>query len=373
MNRGISGVLALFLVLSSIGCNEEKNREVVEIPKDDRVAIEKAALGRGSIEAVVTSSANLEAEESVKVYSRAANHVAELLVEEGDLVEAGQLLVRLESENQEVALMRARASLEKVQKEHKRKERLIERELITQQDFNNSAHDLKVAELQFKDAEREMTYTEIRATISGTVTSRMVKMGDFVNINQELFELVDFNSIVARVYLPEKVLPKLKTGLNARITSQALRDETITGQILRIAPIVDSSTGTVKVTVSVDDTRILRPGMYVDVSVVLDVRENVIVLPKRALVYDADQVFAFRIDRSGERILVERVLVNPNLSNETYVEPLDGFNEGDEIVVAGHTGLKDGAAVRILGEVDPEEDLYKQPEETEEGTEVAAR
>lgn len=373
MKRHILGMPALILVLLCVGCQEENKQKVAEVPKDDRVAVEKASVGRGTIEAVVTSSANLEAEATVKIYSRAANHVAKLLVEEGDRVEAGQLLVQLESQNQEVALARAEASLEKTRREHKRKERLIQEKLITEQDFNNSTHELKVAELAFKDAEREMTYTEIRATISGTITKRDVKVGDFVNINQELFEIVDFDSIVARVYLPEKVLPKLKQGLEARVTSEALGKDAITGRIERISPVVDSNTGTVKVTVAVDDTRILRPGMYVDVSVVLDKRNDIIVLPKRALVYDADQIFVFRINRSGERIVAERVLVKTSLSNESFVEPVSGFNQGDEIVVAGHTGLKDGAPVRVLGEVDPEADRYKKSGSQEDGTEVAAR
>jgi membrane fusion protein, multidrug efflux system len=91
----------------------------------------------------------------------------------------------------------------------------------------------------------------------------------------------------------------------------------------------------------------LRPGMYVLVELVLATRSDALLITKRAWVWDRDQIYVFRLlpDRR-----VERVLVEPQLMNKDYFEPSEGFEEGDQIVIAGHTGLKDGALVRLPGD-----------------------
>jgi membrane fusion protein (multidrug efflux system) len=88
------------------------------------------------------------------------------------------------------------------------------------------------------------------------------------------------------------------------------------------------------------------------VELVTAVHEDAILLPKKALVYDNDQIFAFRL---GEERRVERVVVDPALEDPEWMEPTEGFSTDDQIVVAGQSGLKDGALVRLPGDPDPEE------------------
>jgi len=254
----------------------------------------------------------------------------------------------LEDDTQKLQMLRAEARLSKAQRDYKRTKDLFEKEFVAQDELNTIIYELKQAEVQFAEAEQEISYTKITAPIRGTITNRIVKFGDFINNGQELFEIVDFDSIVALVYLPEKKLVNLEEGQVARFTSQALGEERFGGSVKRIAPVVDSRTGTVKVTVNVDDTSRLLPGMYVDVAIIIEVRPDALLVPKRGLVYDNDQIFAFRVVRHEDQVLAERVLVTPAMSDETWVMPQSGFREGDEIVIAGQTGLKDQAEVRVL-------------------------
>jgi len=203
------------------------------------------------------------------------------------------------------------------------------------------------------DARRQLEYTEVRAPIAGTISARLVNLGDLVNVNQHLFDLVDFNSIVARVYLPEKELSSLAVGQPVRVTSTALPGVEFAGHVKRIAPVVESKTGTVKVTVGFTEVGQLRPGMYVEVAIVTATRDDALLISKRSLVYDADQIFAYRL---GTNRTVERVLVEPRLADRDNLEPARGFSEGDQLVVAGQTGLKDGASVRLPGDPDPEKE-----------------
>ncbi len=318
--------------------------------KEEAVPVEVAALERGRIEEVLRFSANLEAERHVQVYSQAARLVRELLVEEGNRVQKGQLLLRLQDEEQRNNLAKVTSQHHRAGREHDRLKRLFAENLISEQKFNDAVYELEQLAIALADAERELGYTEVRAPIGGTVTSRLVKRGDQVTVGQHLFDIVDFDSMVARVYVPEKSLARLSTGQPARITAQALGGRAYSGSIERVAPVVDPRTGTIKVTVAVGGQPGLLPGLYVDVGLVTAVHEDAVLVPKRALVYDQERVFVFRL---GDGRRVERVPVVPVLSDKEHVEPAGQLDAGDQVVVAGQAGLKGGSLVRLPG--DPEE------------------
>ena len=328
-----------------------KDGKAEEEKKEEAVPVEVAALDRGAIESVLRFSSNLETESEVQVLSEAARRVTELLVEEGHRVRRGQTLLRLQDEEQRSALAKTKSQLEKAAREYERQKRLWDQELISEEAFNNATYELEQLEISLADAERELSYTEVRAPISGTITVRHVNLGDHVQIGEQLFDIVDFESMVARVFVPEKNLGELRVGLPARIEAQASNDSAFNGKIKRIAPVVDPRSGTVKVTVDVGNQRGLRPGMYVDVDLVTATKEDALLVPKRALIYDNDQMFVFRLSERR----VERVLVAPALADKFNVNPLMGFEVGDQVVVAGQAGLKDGALVKLPGDEEDDE------------------
>jgi len=331
--------------------------------KDEALPVEVTTIARGGIEATLRNSTHLEAEEEVKVYARTANRVTELLVEEGDVVKKDQVLLRLDNDIQKTAFGKAQSSLEKARQEFEREKALFEQKLISEQVFNNAKFELKQLELAFEDAQRGLEYTEVRAPIAGTISQRMVKQGDLVGLNQHLFDIVDFNSMVARIYVPEKSLPDLRLDQTARVTTTALGTQQFKGYVKRIAPTIESKTGLVKVTIGFKEIGQLRPGMYVDVELVTANRADAILITKRALLYDGELTFVFRLLPERK---VERVMVESKVADKLNVEPVTGFNEGDKIVVAGQTGLKDGAKVRLPEDPLPGEKKEKKEQKVEQ-------
>lgn len=324
---------------------ENSSGDSKEKPKaDEAVPVEVAALARGEIEAVLRFSTNLEADSQVEVFSQAARQVRQLLVEEGARVKKGQVLVRLQDEEQRTALAKIQSQLDKAKREYERQKKMYASELISEQAFTQATFDVEQLDLAKEEAERQLSYTEVRAPISGTVTRRLVGLGDHVVPNQHLFDLVDFDSIVARVHVPEKELPRLRVGQSVRISAPALGGEAVTARVTLLSPVVDPKSGTIKATVKVPNHPGLRPGMYVDVTLVTTTEKDALLVPKRALVYDNDQIFLYRL-KGGNR--VERLLVRSELENKEFVKPVDGLSEGDKVVVAGQAGLKDGALVRL--------------------------
>jgi membrane fusion protein (multidrug efflux system) len=127
---------------------------------------------------------------------------------------------------------------------------------------------LKQLELALEDAKRELDHTS-SGPAPGHGHPPPVKLGDLVTNGQHLFDIIDFESLVARIYVPEKTLGNLATNQLARVAVTALGGATFEGHVRRIAPTVDAKSGTVKVTVGFDTIGPLRPGMYVDVELVL--------------------------------------------------------------------------------------------------------
>ncbi len=335
---------------SSEASEEEKAEDGEEEEEDEEelVPVEVVALARGPIEAVLRFSTNLEAESEVQVFSQAARQVTELLVEEGDQVAKGQVLVRLQDDEQKAELARIRSQQKKAQREYDRQQNLFSKELISEQTMNEATYEVEQLEIALEDARRNLGYTEVRAPIAGTLTGRHVNLGDHITVNQHLFDLVDFDTIVARVYVPEKEMARLSKGQTARLFSASMGEGTRSGEVVRIAPIVDARSGTVKATVGIPRHQGLLPGMYVEVELVTDTHPDALLVPKRAVVYDNDQGFVFRL---SEEMKVERLVLVAQLEDSENIEPRAGLlAAGDRIVVAGQAGLKSGAKVRLAGQ-----------------------
>ena len=114
----------------------------------------------------------------------------------------------------------------------------------------------------------------------------------------------------------------------------------------------------------------LLPGMYVTVELITAVDLDALLVPKKALVYDADQIFVFRpksvTNEDGEEELrVERLLLRPVLEDRDNIEPEGVLAEGDRIVIAGQAGLKEGSLIRLVGEFAAETAETAETEEPE--------
>jgi membrane fusion protein (multidrug efflux system) len=360
------GTLGLVAILASWGCtvgcsvgNSDaktfENGADAKDRKEEAVPVEVAALGHGEIEAVLRLSSNLEAEDAVQVFAEAPRRVTDLLVEEGTPVRKGRTLVQLQNDEQTSAVAKAEIELKESERDYDRAKELYEQKLVTEETYTEAGYKVERNRLALADARRELGYTQVRAPISGIVTERLVNLGDHVTVNQPLFRIVDFDSIVARIYVPEKDMGRLAVGQPARLKADALGGRVFSGSIDRISPVVDPATGTVKVTVATPRQEGLRPGMYVEVELVTAVHDAALLVPKRALVYDNDQVFVFRLKADEDR-RVERLRVAPLLENTDFIEPEGGLEAGDQLVVAGQSGLKDNGLVRLPGDPEPTDD-----------------
>jgi membrane fusion protein (multidrug efflux system) len=311
----------------------------------------------GPIAARLTAASTIEAERMVTVHAESTGRIVALAFEEGDTLKEGALLGRIKSDMQSSGLDRASTGLEKAKADLDTVEALYARNVASKQELDTARLTYKQALLDVGDRRRDVRNTKIVAPQGGTVTQRFVTEGAFVTSGAQIASIVDFDTLVARVYVPEKELDRIRVGQAADIVGKAAAGRRGTGEVARIAPIVDAATGTVKVTVGLPKAlaggeRGFLPGMYAEVTLTTETRDEATLVPKQALVYDEDEAFVFVVE--GDR--VKRVRVELGLLDDDRAEVVKGVGVGAEIVDSGHAGLKDGALItRVDGTGQPVE------------------
>ncbi|HPF35490.1 MAG TPA: efflux RND transporter periplasmic adaptor subunit, partial [Candidatus Krumholzibacteria bacterium] len=179
-------------------------------------------------------------------------------------------------------------------------------------------------------------------------TERKVVQGQQVNAATALFTLGDFSPLRVRVHLPESVARKLDAGQRVLVTPDAL-DGDLYGRIERVAPVVDPTTSTVRVTIRMDDDADLaRVGGFVKVRITTETRNDALAVPKLALIEEGGLRSVF----VAEADTVRKVEVRTGLYDETYVEVLDGLEPDWFVVEVGQGGLRDGTVVDPLNAAD---------------------
>ncbi len=228
---------------------------------------------------------------------------------------------------------------------------MFQQELISQEEHDRLKMELEIAQQEVAEAQYRLGKTTIRAPFTGRVTERMVQVGHHIRLGDELYSVADFDPLVARIYLPERDILGLEAKREVRISLQADDSITFKGRIRQISPVVDVATGTVKVTVeAVEPPRQVRPGAFVTIDIERERHAEVVLLPRESVIRELQNSHVFVAD--GEVARKRRVTLG--LEEGELIEALTGVEEGEQVIVAGQGGLKDGAPVKVIQVADAE-------------------
>lgn len=334
------------LAFTQVGCGNNSDTSNENGDEDEAsVPVEVATVHTGDISAYLTGTATLEAEEETEIVAKVGGIVKEIFVEEGDYVEAGQVLAKLDDEKLAVLLEQERANLKKLESDYLRNKELFDKGLVSTEVFQASQYEYEYQREAFNLAKLELHYTSIRAPISGFIAERLIKIGNMVLLNQATFRVTGFEPLLAILHVPERHSGKLRVGQVAKLSVDALESAEYAGNIERISPVVDPATGTVKVTIAVTDpARKLKPGMFARISITYDVHENAMLVPKDAIITEDRESVVFVVRDS----VAYRQTVETGYVNRDKVEVVKGLKPGDIIVTTGKGSLKDSARVELV-------------------------
>lgn len=311
--------------------------------QDPAVPVEVAAVERRSVAAFHRAASSVEADRLVDVTCRASGRVRSVAVEEGDWVEAGQVMAELENDRQKVELRRAELKLAEERRKRDRSEKMLAEQLISQEDDDavKTTHDQAEAERDLARITLEETY--VKAPFPGQVTKRDVVEGQQVAAGGVAYTLADFTPLRVRVHLPEPVAAKIQPNELVKVETEGPGDD-LEARVERISPVVDPGTGTVCVTLRLPDGADARVGGFVKARLTTDRKRDVLAVPKLALVEEGGlrSVFVAAADT------VRKVEITTGLYDETHVEVLGGLEEGWTVVTLGRGGLRTGTRVEVL-------------------------
>jgi len=351
--KRIYKILLLLLLLTylflQIGCGKDSQSQTKDDKKKDEtvVPVEAAHVTRGDISAYFTGTATLEAEQETEVVAKVGGVVKKLYVEEGHFVKAGQILAKLDDEKLKVQLEQARANLMKLENDYRRSEEMMKKNLISTEEFQRTQFEYEHQKAAFELAQLDLDYTDIRAPIGGVIATRLIKVGNMVLVNQSTFKITSLNPLIAALHVPERQMDKLRPHLTAKLSVDAVNDAEFIGHIARISPVVDPTTGTVKVTIEVrDQSRQLKPGMFARINIIYDVHSNTVLVPKDAIMAEDKESSVFVVRDS----VAYRQKIVTGYVNTTHVEVLDGILPGEIVVTTGKSSLKDSSKVELVSD-----------------------
>ena len=335
-------ILAGSALISGCGTGEASVSDAETILAATPVPVETGMPSRSDIYATYSATASIASDADAPVTARVSGEVVELLVEEGDRVEAGQALARLDGRRLKLEMLAAKANLERAKKEYVRNTDLYQRGLVSAAMFEGLEFDLQSLEATYDLKRLNYDYSNIRATISGVVSSRDIKRGENLNIGQVAFRITETKELIAHLQIPQADLSKFNVGDSASVEVASMPGESYIATIARISPTIDARNGTFRATAIIQNSNgYLAPGMFGRFTVAYEMHANALLVPAQS-VLDEDDASTVYVVHDGE---VVRRNVTTGIENDGHIEILSGLQDDEEIVIVGHSGLRDGSKV----------------------------
>ncbi|MDE0055480.1 MAG: efflux RND transporter periplasmic adaptor subunit [Gammaproteobacteria bacterium] len=351
------GLLTPALAIALTGCGPGASAP----PAEFRIPVEVSTVETGDIEELIVTTGTLRTREMVTLeievpgYLHIGRDESGIRLAEGSAVKAGQVIAEVTGEDARLhaRIESTRRALQTAESELDRRRDLFASRLIAEEELRN-------AEVQYENALYEYERSKLNAAKSrittpiGGVILRLARNGEGLPIADgqlvapgfTVARIAPLEELIADIDLVGPELGRVHEGLAARIRHYAFEDVDIAAVVIRLAPLVDADTHTFRAEVAVvNQEGLLRPGMFVEVTIVAEQRLEVPVVPRESVVRRGGRNVVFVL--AGQR--VARRDVNLGLGDDDQVEVLAGLAPGDRIVVRGVETLTDGTRIRIVG------------------------
>jgi len=332
----------LTLLVLALGCGPGDEAG----PSDDGPSpptVEITTVQARTLRDMATFSGQLSAENSVMVKAETAGVVAEILFQEGEEVEAGQVLIRLRDAEQLARLREAEANLSLAKGVFNRTERLAKRNAASQAARDQARAELGVARARVEIAKVEIDRTQIRAPFDGVSGLRLVARGDRIDDDTPIVQVDAVDKLQVSFAISEVGILFTRVGTSVEIKVAPYPNEIFPGEVFFVSPTLDPATRRIIVKAWVPNKdRRLRAGLFANVEMQIDERENAILVPESAIVFDRQGTYVWKVDSES---VAGKVPVETGLRRDGTVEVTLGLRSGERIVSAGTHKVKEGEKV----------------------------
>jgi membrane fusion protein (multidrug efflux system) len=311
------------------------------------VPVKIGTVRTGTITEDVSAVGTLLANESVMIRPERDGRITTIHFSEGQLVRKGERLVTLDTAEIGAQLAAVTSELTLNRSRLKRAEELFEKKFISAQALDDAREALNQSAARHAEIKARFEKSTVFAPFEGVAGLRQVSPGAYVRAGQDIARLEGIGVLKLDFRLPELYLGRIRPKQEVTVRVDAFPDESFRSEIYAIEPAVDESTRTVLVRARAPNPGVrLKPGMFARVTLVLETRQNALIVPEQALVPLGKERFVYRL-ADGRAVLTK---IELGLRRPGEVEIRNGLAAGDAIVVDGQLRLRDGAPVTVLAE-----------------------
>jgi len=339
----ISIILVLIAAGLISGCDEKapaKKRSAKTLP-----AVETAQAEVQSLDHKITLTGTLKPKRTIHFYNQAQGMLVELPFHEGDKVNKGDLLARLDDTIIKAEYNKANATLKQAHIDYGRLEKLAKTNLTSKELLVRAKTQVALDQSEYNLQKKRLSYTQVEVPWNGVISERLVEPGDVLPLHTHFMSLIDTSSLIVNISLSELYLSKIKQGDTISYQIDALGKDSWSGKVLRIYPQINAQTRKGLVEVKLNPIpQGARPGQLARISLVTE-KEAVLVIPLSAIRYDQQGAYVFVVDNDNK---IERTNIITGKKYPQNMEVLEGLKAGDTIIKKGLFGLRSGKKVKII-------------------------
>ena len=368
---GIAGLLAVVGVLA--GIKSLQIGDMINHKKQFKMPPEVVTVTQvrpDSWESLVSAVGSLEAVQGVVVTAEMSGRVVAIPFEPGTRVKAGDLLVQQDISAETAQLRAAEAAVTLASINYERSVKMLSEKVVARSNFDNADAQLKQAQAEVENIRAVIAKKTIRAPFSGRLGIRLVNVGQILKEGVAIVSLQAMDPIFVNFLVPQQQLAHIRSGLEVRVSSDALPGAIVQGKITAINPDVDTATRNIRIQATVaNPDEALHPGMYVSVSVVQPVLNEVLILPVTAVLYApySDSIFIVESQKdaggSTDGKVVRQQFVRLGEKRGDFIAVTSGVTADDNVVSTGVFKLRNGQEVVIDNTLQPEFKLAPQPKD----------
>lgn len=340
-------VVAVVAAASVLMNNKKEMREQTELAKKvvSATPVQVVEVAKDKMGGVFTATGTFAPYKQTVVVTEVAGKVISLKAEEGQYVQQGQLLARIEYATIEADLKSAEANLKKMETDKARYERLVQSGGVTQAQLDEINLAYVNAETRVITAKKRLQDTFIKAPFAGYINKRFVEQGAYVGAGKEVFEVVETNKLLMKVNVTERQVLAVSNAKDIRATAGVYPDTEYPAKVKFIAAKADANMNfPVELEIQNIKDKPLRAGMYGKAVFNIPGGHEALVIPRSALLGSVQDAQVYVVQ--GETVKLKNVVVGSQSGQS--IEVLEGLSAGEKVVVSGQINLSDGAKVVVL-------------------------
>lgn len=318
-----------------IGCSKE---EKTEKPKPKAPLVKVEVIKPTAISNSIKLTGTVEAKVMTTVVAPSDGYIEQLNVQENQFVKKEKTLAVIASQERTSLVSQSKNKIEELKSK-------LERTSNNSAEYSQLTSQLEQAKKELEYADKLFLGIPVISPLSGTVTQKFIEAGSAVNAKQNLFTIVDFNSLIIKTSVSEDLFSKIKLGDKLKVKLNAIPQKDFTARVTLKYQQIDPVTRNFPVELKlINSTKEITPGMMAELELVTDKKDKALTVPNDV----------FIVNQKGEKLVyvvkdtvAHQKIVSTGISNEKVTEIVSGLNEGEKVVVMGQELLKDGIKVMV--------------------------